>query len=67
VQEAAAGFEALLASYPRSLANQYRLAVCDRILADVHTQSGQPAAARALYQKALDRMEKLARASPDVP
>ena len=66
LQEAIALFEKLLLKDPQDLANQYRLVLCYRILADLKSRLADRDSAKELYQKALGRMETLARSNPKV-
>jgi len=67
LDESAAIFEELLDANPDDLANQYRLAISCRLLADVHGVRQEWEAAGELYQRALGRMERLAQSNPSVP
>lgn len=66
LEDAIATFEKLLGDDPGNLANQARLAICYRTLADLKC-SEDTAAAKELYQKALARQTTLARKNPAVP
>jgi len=58
--------EDVLRSAPQDLANQHRLGVCYRLLADLLCDS-DPQAALVRYEQAQQRLEPLARANPNVP
>ncbi len=66
-QRAASLFDELLGEEHRDLANQYRLAVCCRRLADVQCVMDKAESARGFYQRSFEQMEKLADRNPDVP
>jgi len=66
-EEAISLFEGLLAEDERDLANQYRLAMCYRELANLHSEQQQRAEARERYGQAFEHIEKLVQRNPDVP
>ena len=67
LEAAKAVFEKLLQNHPEELANQHRLAICCRVLADLNGHTGDRDSALGLYQEALRRMKTLAGANPEVP
>ncbi len=66
-EEAISLFEGLLAQDDRDLANQYRLAMCYRELANLHSQQQRRDEARERYGQAFERIKQLVQRNPDVP
>lgn len=66
-KEAISLFEGLLAEDERDLANQYRLAMCYRELANLHSERQQSAEARERYGQAFEQIKQLVQRNPDVP
>ncbi len=65
--EAVSLFEGLLAEDERDLANQYRLAMCYRELANLHSEQQQWVEARERYGQAYEQIRQLVQRNPDVP
>ncbi len=70
LRRAVADLEQFLDQQPKDLANQHRLVVCCRLLAGLLSESTRPEEleeAAALWQRAEERMARLALGNPDVP
>jgi tetratricopeptide (TPR) repeat protein len=60
-------FAGLLRDNPEDMANQHRLVLCCRLLADVKCELEDWSAALKLYCRALEQMQSLAGSNPKVP
>lgn len=65
LKEAAKLFEEVLAEDPADLMNQYHLVLCQRVLGDVESVTGDRSAENT-YRNALTRLERLVRQNPTV-